>query len=142
MVYGEDKSQPLPPPKNEQFGFDIPFAGDDFKSKHDESERPVWEYNAGTRGKELLRRYPAYIEESFESMPDIGGPRFMYKPGDHDAEGKYEPERSPRAPPGIATNYVYFCDMLEREYYTGAIRAVRRNGSREPIPRWGVKTAT
>ena len=133
MVYGEeDKPRPLPSPKNEPFGFDIPFAGHDFKSEENDPDRPVWEYNAGTRGEAHWRRYPAYIEESLESMLIIGGPRFMYKPGEQDAEGKYERERSPTAPPGVATNYIYFCDMLEREYYTGAIRAVRRNGSREP----------
>ena len=136
MVYGEEdepRPLPLPSPKNEPFGFDIPFAGDDFKSEENDPDRPVWEYNAGTRGEADWRRYPAYIEESLESMLIIGGPRFMYKPGEQDAEGKYERDRSPTAHPGVATNYVYFCDMLEREYYTGAIRAVRRNGSREPL---------
>lgn len=136
----------LPQPANEPFGFTIPFAGDDFKpcryhdsddeEEKEDSNRPVWEYNAGSRGNPDWRRYPIRIEESLESMLSIGGPRYMYRPGNTRAEGMYEPERSAKPPPNIATNYVYWADMLEREFYTGAIRAVRRNGSRaSPVQR-------
>jgi hypothetical protein len=132
MVYGENDPRPLPSPSDEQYGFEIPFAGDDFNARENDPERPVWEYNAGSRGKADWRRYPALIEEQLEDMLHIGGGRCMYKPGDKRAKGRYEETRGPTPPPGVATNYVYYCDMLEREYYTGAIRAVRRNGSREP----------
>ena len=43
-------------------------------------------------------------------------------------------------PPTVATCYVNFDDMDEREVYTGATRAVRRNGKREPAAKaeWGI----
>ena len=58
------------------------------------------------------------------------------------AQPSSPPTRSPHqlvskhlsAPPGVATCYVYFSDMTEREIYTGAVRAVRRNGKREAPP--------
>lgn len=133
----------LPDPLNEQYGFEIPFSGKDFESGDEDGpddDRPVWEYNAGTRGKPLWKRYPIYVEESLESMIHIGGVRYMYRPGNIKAEGRYEAGGfSPQGPPpNFATNYVYFKDMLEREVYTGAIRAVRRNGERSTA---GVESA-
>ena len=129
----------LPKPNKEPFGFKLLFAGDDFKlgkyddeEEEDEEERPVWEYNAGSRDHPDWKRYPVAIEESLEMFSE-SGMRYMYRPGNPDAEGMYEPvgRKSARPPPNVATNYVYFDDMLEREVYTGAIRAVRRNGSRD-----------
>lgn len=129
----------LPMPESEPFGFNLRFEGDDYKSKNaddpdgsSDPDRPVWEYNAGSRGFADWRRYPVRIEESIESLLQLGSERYMYRPGNVDAEGFYEQRRSLRAPPNVATNYIYFCDMLERDYYSGSVRAVRRNGSREP----------
>lgn len=123
----------LPDPPNEVFGFTLPFAGDDFTTDDDDDEdsTALWEYNAGSRGSPDWRRYPIRIEQSLESMLEMGSPRYMYRPGNAEAEGQYEAQKSVTPPSYVATNYVYFCDMLEREFYTGAIRAVRRNGSRK-----------
>lgn len=121
----------LPQPSNEPLAF-TPFAGRDFVSGNRSRDVPsiVWEYNAGSRGSPDWRRYPIHIEESLESLLQAGSPRYMYRPGNTHAEGKEESEKSAKAPPYVASNYVYYCDMLERDYYTGAIRAVRRNESR------------
>jgi hypothetical protein len=118
------------------------------------SDRPVvWEYNAGDRGTPDWRRYPLRIEEKLEGMVSSvvvsgggegGGSfsssppnKYMYRPGVPEDDGFYPSEfRSARPgtnqPPAHAsTNYVFFAgDMLEREVFTGAMRAVRRNGSR------------
>lgn len=124
----------LPVPESEPFGFDLRFEGDDFRALYPENtaDRPTWEYNAGSRGTADWRRYPARIEESIESLLELGSPSYMYRPGNIEAEGFHEETRSPNPPPTVSTNYIYFWDMLERDYYSGSIRAVRRNGSRKP----------
>lgn len=130
----------LPEPKSEAFGFELPFGGDDFEtgyedddSRGDADAAAVWEYNAGSRGSPNWKRYPIGVEERIESLFEMGSPRFMYRPGNSDVDGMSERgERSAKAPRSVATNYIYFHDMLEREFYTGAIRAVRRNGTRKP----------
>ena len=140
----------LPRPNPEQFGFTRPFLGDDFEgmygcgSDDDDDDdygdgRPVWEYNAGKRGKPEWKKYPPRIQDSLESLLEstrYGNSRYMYRPGGGvDCEGvSYQDvEQTPteRLPPTVSTNYVYYTDMLEREIDTGAVRAVRRNGSRQ-----------
>jgi hypothetical protein len=138
----------LPAPNPEQFGFTREYAGKDFireKQMIDEIEEhrtAVWEYNAGTRGHADWQRFPAYIEGAIEYYVHMGTymsttERLLYTPGVPEAEGQYcpqvemcLPENYPR---GLAKNYVHLFDMMEREVDTGAIRAVRRNGSRTPI---------
>lgn len=128
----------LPEPKDEPAGFTIPFTAVDQKSKHedDETEDPdaaVWEYNAGSRGQPRWEKYPLRIQQSLENLWEMGSPRFMYRPGRPDSDGKYLPteDRTQKVPKIVATNYVYWADMLERDLYANTVRAVRRNGSRD-----------
>jgi hypothetical protein len=68
-----------------------------------------------------------------------GSPNFMYCPGKPDNDGMYESgRRSAKPPSSVATCHVTFDDMTEREVYTGASRAVRRNGKRELAPASGL----
>jgi len=124
-------SDPPPSPAKEPFGFEDPFTSADDKKvqDYDRDTHPVWEYDAGGRGRPEWRRYPARIEQSLETMLELGSPRFMYRPGKPDSDGMYEQNFSPLAPQHVATRYVYYSDMIEREVYTGAGRRVRRNGS-------------
>ena len=71
----------------------------------------------------------------------MGAPTFMYRPGLPDNDGMYEDGAGVRRaasgrpiPGNVATRHVTFADMTEREIYTGASRAVRRNGRREAAP--------
>lgn len=116
---------------HEPFGFDDPFTSADeiASSDYDRDTHVVWEYDAGRRGRSDWCRYPARIEEKLERMLQHGDGRFMYRPGRPSSDGMHEQTRSPRAPESVATIYVYYCDMIEREVYTGAGRRVRRNGS-------------
>ena len=125
----------LPVPQKEPFGFLEDFGELDNQpntcENYDRDNHPVWEYDAGQRGAPRWERYPPRIEEGLERMMDIGGPRRMYRPNMPDCEGIYEGGvKSVLPPSNVATRYVYYCDMIEREIYTGAARAVRRNGKR------------
>ena len=108
--------------------------------KYDREVVAKWEYDAGERGRPDWRRYPARIEDNLESMStmDFGmgpAPKFMYRPGYPDNDGRYENHgRSIIPPPDVATRYVTFDDMTEREVYSGASRPVRRNGVRQRPP--------
>ena len=133
-LYGDPKDVALPAQPQQKFGFAEAFAGEDFElpEDYDLDDTPVWEYDDGPPGEARWKRYPPNIECSIESLFDMGAPKYMYRPGKPDYEGKYEPQISRRMPEGVATCFVWFSDMIEREVYTGAGRAVRRNGSSEP----------
>jgi hypothetical protein len=131
----------LTEPRPEPCGFDLPFGGNDFVSQAEDDddtdalqreERTVWEYNTGSRDCPDWKRYPTRIEECLEDMLQLGGPRYMYRPGNSELDGTWQREKSAKPPRNVATNYVYYHDMLERDYYLGTIRAVRRNGTRKP----------
>ena len=115
----------------EPFGFDDRFtsADENASSDYDRDTHAVWEYDAGGRGRSDWRRFPARIEEKLERMLEHGNGRFMYRPGIPSSDGMYEENMSPRAPRNVATVYLYYCDMIEREVYTGAGRRLRRKGS-------------
>ena len=128
-------------------GFEEAFGALDEVAQSDEYNRDAsakWEYDSGTRGYPNWQRYPARIEYCLESMSCMmnscprfeQAPKFMYRPGRPDNDGLYENHgRSQIPPPDVATRFVTFDDMTEREVYTGASRAVRRNGIRErPAP--------
>jgi len=132
-------SVPLPSePPVEAFGFAEDFGAvdevyDGHPSNYDRDAHPVWEYDGGVRGRSEWRRYPARIEAALESMCTgvLEGPKFMYRPAHPDNDGMYEAHnRSRDPPPSVATRFVIFDDMTEREVYTGAWRAVRRDGLR------------
>ena len=149
MKTGRDAfgGEPARAPK-EAFGFEDEFGPadlryDGFPENYDRATHAVWEYDAGRRGRAEWRRYPDRIEEALESMCcRIGSPRFMYRPGDPEADGRYVTQscdnpyqiKLEQIPPGVATRYVMFSDMTEREIYTGASRSVRRNGERARPP--------
>lgn len=125
-------------PPSQPFGFQEPFGAvdqvyDGHEDNYDRETHPVWECDAGGPGNPNWCRYPARIEASLEDMAvHSGSPRFMYRPGNKDADGMYEDDLSTRPPSNVATRYIYYCDlMLEREIYTGAARSVRRNGKRK-----------
>lgn len=144
-----DPSRGVPSPANEPFGFEESFGAVDqvfsgCDDEYDPETHPVWEYN--DRGGEPVSssnwcRYPPRIEADLESLMELGSPRYMYKPNNESATGQYEQPLSLCPPPDVATRYVYYCDMVEREIYTGAARSVRRNGERKtpvlesPFPR-------
>lgn len=139
-MYGDMDDSAPPPQSHEKFGFEEAFAGDDFEvpefSSHDGEDYdldkvPKWEYDDGPAGEAVWRRYPPNIEESIESLLQSGSPKYMYRPGHSECKGLSEREISPQMPSGVSTNYIWFSDMIEREVYTGAGRAVRRNGSSE-----------
>jgi hypothetical protein len=134
-MYG-DPAGPFPEPLSEPYGFQDPFFGCDFEysghpDKYKRNEHPVWEFDAGPRGRPDWQRYPDEIEASLEFLCKLGGPKYMYKPGDADAEGMYETTRTKHPPVHVATRHVSFDGLVtEREVYTGASRSVRRNGKR------------
>lgn len=134
-----DTDTTLPAPRSEPFGFQSPnpiganVVEDEDDDDVADGNEPVWQFNAGSRGVPDWKCYPTKINRYLECMFQMGGPKYMYRPGDDDAEGAHLPAPfplSPVPPPGVSTNYVYYHDMLEREVFTGAIRAVRRNGER------------
>jgi hypothetical protein len=134
-MYG-DLDGPFPMPLSEPYGFQDGFCPSDYKhsgcpENYVREEHAVWEYDAGPRGRPDWRRYPDDIEASLESLLDLGAPKYMYKPGDREAEGMYERTRTRHPRAHIATRHVSFDGLLtEREVYTGASRSVRRNGKR------------
>ena len=106
------------------------------EGNYDRDQHPVWEYDAGARGHAEWVRFPARIEAACENMSHMRAPKFMYCPGKPDNDGLYECPLSATPPANVATRHISFTDMTEREVYTGASRAVRRNGKRQP-PRAG-----
>jgi len=135
----------VPSSKQEITGFDEPFGKLDQVADRDEvydRERHAnWQYDVGRRGHPQWQRYPARIESMLESMSrfDMGHmgrpPKFIYRPGRPANDGMYEKHgRSVVPPSDVATCFVTFDDMTEREVYTGASRAVRRNGVRVRPP--------
>jgi hypothetical protein len=133
-MYG-DPADPFPMPLNEPWGFQDGFGESDHTySGHREyvrSDHAVWEYDAGPRGQPDWQRYPDDIEANLESLFNLGAPKYMYKPGDKEAEGMYESTRTRHPAVHVATRHVSFDGLLtEREVYTGASRSVRRNGKR------------
>ena len=120
-------------PVSQPLGFEEEFGTEDFESdyvddEYDGNKHPVWEYDVGGPGNPKWIRYPAQIEQSLENLCLLGSPRYMYRPGCPDADGTSVRELLIRPPRNVATQYVYYCDMLEREIYTGAARSVQRNG--------------
>lgn len=122
----------------EVVGFAEPFGPLDMlyhghPDNYDRATHPVWEHDEGASGRPRWTRYPARIEAAIESLRTMGSPRAMYRPGKPDNDGFEEiGDMSPTPPPLVSTCYVMFAEMIEREVYTGATRAVRRNGSRVP----------
>lgn len=117
-------------PKKGVVGFDIPFGAADH-DHHREDGDVVWEYNAGVAGKPKWKRFPAAIENDLEQMSQMGGPRYMYKPGEPEALGMHERELSGRPPRGLATHHAYWSVMTEYDIYTGSARSLRRNGKQK-----------
>jgi len=99
---------------------------DDISDLPDGNYNPaiVWEYKRGDNWIPFKRR----LAYQMEFMLCMGGPNYMYRPGDREAAGKYETKLSRVAPPGVATHHVIFKTMEEVEIYTGARRPVRRRG--------------
>jgi ankyrin repeat protein len=134
-MYG-DPAGPFPMPLNEPYGFQDGFCESDhtysgYAENYVRTDHAVWEYDAGPRGRPDWRRYPDDIEASLESLLNLGAPKYMYKPGDKEAEGMYESTRSRHPAVHVATRHVSFDGLLtEREVYTGASRSVRRNTKR------------
>ena len=134
-------------------GFEVPFGPlDDEEADcgedYDRATHAIWEYDMGDN---TWQRYPPRIEEALESISryeylDFMGelaPKFMYRPGNPDCDGfseRYGLSVTP--PPNVATRWVIFEDMFEREIYTGEIRAVRRNGVRKRPGPTNDKTGT
>ena len=131
-----------PTPQPTAAGFEEPFgpldeiANPDAFNAYNREDSAKWQYDAGSRGQPDWRRYPARIEENLESMcfMDFGfgpAPKYMYRPGHPECDGCYERHgRSTVPPPSVSTRYITFDDMTERDVYSGASRAVRRNGVR------------
>jgi hypothetical protein len=135
-MYG-DPSGPFPMPLSEPYGFEDGFCESDHTYSGSDAEdyvrtsHAVWEYDAGPRGRPDWRRYPDDIEANLESLLNLGAPKYMYKPGDKEADGMYESTRKGPTPIHVATRHVSFDGLLtEREVYTGASRSVKRNGKR------------
>ena len=84
----------------------------------------TWEYYDSIQGTWF--EYPKPIQWSIERLQELGSPRYMYKPGDKKAEGREEREISRFPPLDVATQHVYYSDMIERHVYTGAGRRIRR----------------
>lgn len=71
--------------------------------------------------------YPKDINRSIEDMHEMGmSPRYMYKPGNKDAEGFEERELTANPPSTVATNHVYYAHMIDHHIYTGCGRRIRR----------------
>lgn len=132
-MIGDPSNINIPPPKKERFGFQEDFAGTDFSTEEIENppeKEVVWEYNDAKPGNSPeWKRYPPNIEYNIESLLEIGSPRYMYRPGHPKCEGKTERELTTRPPNNVATRFIYFENMIEQDVYTGAGRAIRRNGS-------------
>lgn len=83
----------------------------------------IWEwYDCGTM---KWNPYPKYVNESLSSLQNMGSPRYMYKPGDKDAEGMVERKQSMNPPNNVATNHAYYHEMLDHNIYTGCARMMR-----------------
>jgi Ankyrin repeats (3 copies)/MYND finger len=134
-MYGDHTKVTIPPPINEKVGFEEDFSGTDFDIEDgwDESH-PKWEYNDAPPGSKQpeWKRYPPYIERTLELLFGTPSPKYIYRPGHPECEGHTEYEFSARPPRDVATRFVWYTDMIERDIYTGASRAVRRNGSSNP----------
>jgi len=132
-MIGDPLKVNIPPPKVERFGFQEDFAGTDFSTEEIENppgKEVVWEYNDAKPGNSPeWKRYPPNIEFKIESLLKCGSPRYMYRPGHPKCEGLTERELTTRPPKNVATRFVYFANMIEQDVYTGAGRAIRRNGS-------------
>lgn len=91
----------------------------------------IWEwYDPGTMN---WNQYPKSLNRSLEDLQDLGSPRFMYKPGNREAEGQEEREQSIGNCSGpknglrnVATNHAYYCHMIDHHIYTGCARRMRR----------------
>lgn len=133
--YGDPTAE-FPKPETAPYGFEDAFTALDEvyqgdKEDYDRSNHPIWEFHTGSRGQDKWERYPAHVEASIESCYDMGSEKYMYTPGDLEAEGMVERDRGSVPPRGIATRYVMFHGLMtEREIYKGATRLVRRNGKR------------
>lgn len=120
-----------------QFGFNDAFgdADDVGGDGYDRAAHPKWEYDAGPRGggREKWLRFPPRVEAGLERLAASGSPHFLYKPGAPENDGFTEAYPSRNPPPKVATHKVSFEDMSERNVYTGASRAVRRDGHRRSL---------
>jgi hypothetical protein len=108
-------------------GFAVPFGPlDDEEADcgedYDRATHAIWEYDMG--GGNTWQRYPPRIEEALESISryeylDFMGelaPKFMYRPGNPNCDGLSERfGLSVNPPPNVATRWVIFEDMFERE---------------------------
>ncbi|KAL3909061.1 MAG: hypothetical protein SGILL_008239 [Bacillariaceae sp.] len=133
-ICGDPASTKIPGCVPQTLGFNVVFAGEDFDTDCWDESLPKWEYNDAAPGEPAVwKRYPPQIEANLESMREDGfSSVYMYRPGDPECEGTKEYNNlSARAPPGVATQYVWFTDMIERDVYNGTARAVRRDGSRD-----------
>jgi hypothetical protein len=122
----------LPPPVAQRVGFEDEFAGEDFDPYCWDESIPKWEYNDASPGQTpIWTQYPPAVEASLESMLEDGfSPFYMYRPGHPDCAGKRERSMSRHPPEEVATQFVWFSDMIERDVYKGSARAIRRGGSR------------
>jgi len=83
----------------------------------------IWEwYDPGTM---KWNPYPKHINRSLSGLQDLGSPRYMYKPGNKDAEGNEEREQTLNPPNNVATNHAYYSEMIDHHIYTGCGRMMR-----------------
>jgi hypothetical protein len=83
----------------------------------------IWEwYDPGTM---KWNPYPKHINRSLSGLQDLGSPRYMYKPGNKDAEGNEEREQTMNPPNNVATNHAYYSEMIDHHIYTGCGRMMR-----------------
>lgn len=125
----------------------IPSLNEYDHSDDEDVAAAVWEYHAteaiaGTDiVKRVWKRYPPLVERNLESLLRLGSPRYMYRPNDSDCDGVHFPAPYPPEPDDrVSTRYVYFTVMMEFDVYTGAARAVRREGSIHAPKRYSSRT--
>eukprot|EP01083_Nonionella_stella_P290780 989393_1 len=116
------------PVRNGMIGEDFqPFeADDDEDSALEEDDDPadyydtsvVWEYYDAATADWI--GYPTRISRYIERLQESGSPRYMYKPGNKNAEGKEERSLTTNPPSFVSTNHIYYSDMIDRQIYTGA----------------------
>ena len=128
----------MPPPMDMDDTNFQPFEQTDWEdSDVDDDDDPedyfdttiIWEYFDANSRK--WTRYPLKIERGIEGLREAESPRYMYKPGNKKACGKEERTKSTNPPRDVATNHIYYSDMIDRQIYTGAGRRVRRRGGKK-----------
>ena len=111
-------------PFDEKIDNDLELESDE-EEEHYYDASKCWEYY--DPGSMTWKAYPKCINQGLEGMHEMGmSPRYMYKPGNKDAEGMEERELSTNPPSDVATNHAYYCHMIDHNVYTGCGRRMRR----------------